>query len=403
MQRKTSLMCVLFACTLLWVASARAQDESGEGSAEMELDVELDYSGSENMIFDEEAYHAAEAELHVGQGVKSSTYTSYLHMGTVQLGGPSGQPYPTMAIPKYYVVEPGDTLLDISARFFGNPDLWPEIWALNQDITNPNWIYPGQVLQLLPESQKPQTTKPDQPKIVFAAKWKPGTVIYRNPGFVDKEIEKASGEIVGSFHETQYLAHLNSVYIKYEEGKAPGIGSTATVYRIDEEVKDPKKKKKTHGKLVDILGTVKVTEVDEEHRIATAIITESLDVIERGDLVGPMKWKLAVVAPVDASLDLEGQIISTHEPITTLGEGHVVYVDLGYEDGVVEGNTFYVVRKRDHYMETLDEDDADPDFPWETIGRALVLESLKQTSTCLLVESSWDVKVGDKVELRRGQ
>ena len=138
------------------------------------------------------------------------------------------------------------------------------------------------------------------------------------------------------------------------------------------------------------------------HAFAKGVLTESLDVIERGDLVGPVRWKLATVAPVEASLDLEGHIIETLDPVTNLGQHHIVFIDLGYEDGVVEGNQLTVVRKRDHYMESIKKKDADEHFPWEDIGKVMVLEALKKTSTCLMVESSWDVKVGDKVEMKRG-
>jgi hypothetical protein len=408
MHDDTFLTAVALAGALLATTPAVGQEEgggdTGGGDFSFDSDIELDHSGTENVPFDHEAYSAAESTLHVGELPSGKGYSSYLHMGTVQLGGPTATGYATMAVPTHYVVQPGDTLMDISARFFGNPDLWPEIWSLNPDITNPNWIYPGQAILLVKETDRPEVEQgPVKPKIVFAAKWKPGTVIYRNPGFVDKEIEEASGEIVGSFHETKYLSHLDSVYIKYAEGKAPAVGATATVYRIEREVKDPEEKKKTHGKLVDILGTVKVTSVDEEHRIAKATITESLDVIERGDLVGPMRWKLAVVTPLDASLDLEGRVIASHSPINNVGAGHIVFIDLGYEDGVIEGNRVYVMRKGDPYQASVGKKDADEHFPWETIGQAIVLESLKKTSTCLMVQSDWDVHVGDKVELRRGQ
>ncbi len=406
--QRTSLLAAALA-GLLASGPALAQEEGGgggtdEGSVgEIDYSAELDYTGAEDAIFDEESFSNTESQLHVGQGSKGQGYASYLHMGTVQLGGPAQGGYQGGGVPAQYVVQPGDTLLDIAARFFGNPDLWPEIWSINPDITNPNWIYPGQLIVLQKQSLTPQVDEQDKPKVVFATKWKPGTVVFRNPGFVDEEIEEASGEIVSAFAETKYLSHLNTVYIKYEEGKAPGIGATATVYKIEKDVKDPKKKKKTYGKLVKILGTVKVNQVDEEHRLAKATITESMYPIERGDLVGPMKWKLAVVAPVAASLDLEGKIIESYDPITNLGSQHVVFVDIGYEDGVVEGNHLYIVRKGDPYMKSLDKKDGDPDLPWETIGKAIVLESLKKTATCLLVESEWDVQVGDKVELRRGE
>ena len=42
-----------------------------------------------------------------------------------------------------YVAEEGDTLWDISDRFFHDPSYWPVLWSFNPHITNPKWIFPG--------------------------------------------------------------------------------------------------------------------------------------------------------------------------------------------------------------------------------------------------------------------
>jgi nucleoid-associated protein YgaU len=63
-------------------------------------------------------------------------------------------PQPTRVVDEradgtWYVVQPGDTLNGIAARFLGQPTRWPEVYALNRSAAgNPNLLRPGMQLHL---------------------------------------------------------------------------------------------------------------------------------------------------------------------------------------------------------------------------------------------------------------
>ena len=55
---------------------------------------------------------------------------------------------PNLAVPELHVVQNGDTLWSLCSKYFGDPWRWPRLWAANPVITNPHWIFPGDVIRL---------------------------------------------------------------------------------------------------------------------------------------------------------------------------------------------------------------------------------------------------------------
>ena len=45
-------------------------------------------------------------------------------------------------------VTDGDTLWDISEKYWQDSGLWPELWSVNPQLHNPHWIYPGEEIYL---------------------------------------------------------------------------------------------------------------------------------------------------------------------------------------------------------------------------------------------------------------
>lgn len=326
--------------------------------------------------------------------------------GMVTVGGPAA---PTS---DYYVIQPGDTLWSISSRFLNDSYAWPQLWSLNEYITNPHWIYPGNKIyfrlqdHLTPPSATPDALLP-QPETVAEAAPEDSCdfpvrfVDERNsapllaPGVVSTtEDLNLRGTIYAADEPGSLLGEPSYVYLDIEDGEVK-CGDAFSIFRLEQ--KKVKSRDVVIGSMYRILGEVQVFRVDGH--VATARIRASYFEMERGDLVGdllPVALTLDIRAPAD---DKQAEIIArlngSQQLLANLDE--TVFLDRGTADGIEVGDSLFIVERRDPIHLDDRNDDA---LPERVVGRVIVVRATDDAATAVVVNAARDVQVGQQLTSR---
>jgi len=299
-----------------------------------------------------------------------------------------------------YIAEQGDTLWDIADRFFNDPDYWPTLWSFNPHITNPNWIFPGDQVFLVPP--QPQVQAP-QGYRVTESRYSGGPqvemVLGRRVGFLSEDQFKGSGVLSNSREERVYLGETDEAYIRFETQRRVKPGDLFLVFRVEKRVKHPKSGKKI-GYIVRYLGVSKVTST--ETPLNKAVVLMAFQEIERGDRVVPFAPMQRVVPAVRNAAELSGYIVYNFEGLEALGEYHYVVIDKGSRDGVQAGNRFVVHQKGDGVEAFNPKPKKRKDFPEELNGEILVIEAQEESCLGIVTYANREFEVGAQVDMIAG-
>lgn len=311
----------------------------------------------------------------------------------------------TGPVPELHVVRRGDTLWDICFFYFNDPWQWPKVWSYNAQITNPHWIYPGDLVRLLPRGmfvQQPGVLDPEGGGAPAPADQVPAPAQRLEAGikqtaFVEKGDLDQSIVIDGAVDEKQLLTTGDQVYLAYPKNKSPKVGARYSIY-------EPGKQVKGYGSYVKLLGTVEVLSVKEDKR-ARAVITEANQEIERGAKVGPLAKQFKNVPPVPPKVDAQGAIVAMLARDQLIGQGEIVFVSVPKSSGVVVGNRMYVVRRGDAYPDTMSNEIGSDDrrFPARALGEVVIVEVGENVSIGLVTLSVQEMSVGDIVMMQKAR
>lgn len=339
-----------------------------------------------------------------------------------------------------HVIQRGDTLWNLAARFHGDPYLWPQIWEKNQYILDAHWIYPGdplvvgievapvdQLTETSPGSGTPIEEAPGDPMdgvqtAMEAAgepiPWGAESDIYCT-GYIG-ELEESFPYAVlgsefeslgpdpalafrqagtrGSYHRlntTKYLLTVGDI-IYLDGGRARGM-SPAQVYTVIEPGKTvlhPLTRQPV-GRYYDYTGRVRVLSVQEDTAIAEII--QACDAVQIGAqlrLYEPEPVPLGrptALRPVNHptpadKLQAAPVIVFAQDELISLGEDHVVHIEGGEEQGVTPGDVYTIYRLHEN------------GFPPIVLGELAILSVHQRTSLAKIVESRYPIFVGDRIE-----
>jgi len=308
--------------------------------------------------------------------------------------------------PTIYTIVQGDTLWGLSKRFLNDPYYWPNLWAVNQTIGNPHFIYPGQRVRVygdrieieeMPKSVPVKTVGVKGPIEEETAQTRVFSVT-GGEGFLMEKDTPPAGVIVSTHQNRVIVGEDDIVYADIGRANGANVGDRFSIYKKMGPVSHPISNV-ILGDRVMPLGELQLSELEE--KTSKAIITKSFQEIGAGSFLLPYRDRKVKVPLKAADRDLVGYIVETQTGNTALAVGDVVYLDLGRAHGLQAGNLLYIVRDvKPDQRYTLAKIEK---LPVEVLGALVVVDTGHNSSTAVIVKSVDTVYRGDRVELKKNR
>lgn len=273
-----------------------------------------------------------------------------------------------------YTVHGGDTLWGISGKELNDTFLWPKVWKENPGITNPDRIYPGQMIRIPLYLLRTETQ--DQPAVGTASSERQDAVMQdeqkqktsqaasatqaEEPGrvvlkpLIEKSILMASGyiagtvrgigKIFGSPEGRSLFGNNDIVYVKTDSPVK--VGDKFYVIRPGAEVKHPVSGKLL-GYVVEIRGVAEI--IRFEYGETKAKIVQVFDDITVSDLLDPYYEIDPPLTTGDVRKpDIKGAIVASQSLKKLNGNYDIVYIDKGQKDGIETGDVLQTLIIGEH-------------------------------------------------------
>jgi hypothetical protein len=324
--------------------------------------------------------------------------------------------------PDQHLVVKHDTLWDISGAFLEHPWCWPQVWGLNRDqIRNPHWIYPGQIVYFDRQHGRLSLNKPGAgdegsgaPQVLRlspqlrteglgadAVPAIPAAVIdpfLTQPLLVEAAELADAPRIVASQEGHVYLGKGDKVYVR---GNLKG-GSSFQVFRPGNALADPETGVVLAHEAA-YLGTVSLQAAAHGNSdVHTFTVASSNQEIGVGDLLLPAPpTPIRNYVPHPPERQVDARLMSIYSGMSYAGQSQVVTVNRGSLDGLDIGSVLQLY----HFGQMVPDPTASSGFlglrksmiklPDEQYGSLFIFRVFKHVSYGLIMQVREPAQVGD--------
>ena len=328
--------------------------------------------------------------------------------------------------PDRYVVVKGDTLWGISGKFLKDPWRWPDVWGLNKDeIKNPHWIYPGDVVVLdftgkTPRLRKDGSAADGSDVSGHDADWqlsntKLSPTIRRQslgvgavssipmsairpfigrPLVLSEEEVKAAPTVIAGQESRVVLSAGDTAFVK---GVSQDENNSWNLVRPGRVLTDPDSNE-VLGREVVYLGDAQVTEFGD---ISTIIVTGFRQEVEPGDrLARTPPMEAVAFVPHAPSAKIKGRVIAgPDDSFSEIAARQVVILNRGSREGMEIGHILALYRDRPSVKPANAVDPKERvKLPAERYGVVFVFRVFDKVSYGLVMNATRPVNVFDVVQ-----
>jgi len=322
--------------------------------------------------------------------------------------------------PDQHVVVKHDTLWDISGAFLEHPWCWPQVWGMNrEEIRNPHWIYPGQIVYfdrargrltlnkpgsgtdtgqppLVRLSPQLRTENVDQDNAVPAIPAGAIEPFLTQPLVVEPTALAYAPRIVAAQENRLYLGEGDRIYVR-----GPISGATSfQVFRPGKELRDPETNRVVAHEAAYV-GTVRLVKAGPDEDVHTFVVSHSIQEMGVGDRLLPTPpAPLRNYVPHAPAHPVTARVMSMATESNYAAQSQVVTVNRGALDGLDVGAVLQLY----HLGQTVTDPESKGFFgfgkdklklPDEQYGELFIFRVFGHVAYGLVMEVTAPVQVGD--------